>query len=187
MYMSPELPARDQCRVNAWLPLSIGLVMLLALAGCVSTASKALPADVAANQAQVAPGVYLAGELSQNRIDALAASDVLVVDLRTQAEGTAEEARTLATAGVGYVNLPVSGASIDPAAVTSLASLLGNREGHDTRPVLLHCRSGNRAGMLYAAHLIDTGVSAEDALEAVDDVVTVDAISEAVKSYAQGR
>ncbi len=183
MYMSYTLPDRKNRLANQVFPVLAGLLTFLVMAGCASTKTQALPADAAANQMQVSPGVYLSGELNKDRITDLAASDALVVDLRTQPEGTAVEADELIKAGVGYVNLPIAGASIDPAAVASLASLLKSRGG---APVLLHCRSGNRAGMLYAAYLIDSGVSVDDALLAVGDVITVDAISDAVRSYAQG-
>lgn len=182
MYMTYELPDREVASPAKRFPVVTALIALAFLAGCQALAPHpTLPMDTAANQLEVRPGVYLAGEINSARIDDLVASGAMVIDLRTQVEGTAEEAAALIAAGVGYVNLPVAGASVDPATVASVTSLLEARAG---RPVVLHCRSGNRAGMLYAAHLIDRGVNAGDALREVDAVVTVEAVRDAISDYA---
>lgn len=179
MYMSFEKSHSIFARHGHALAL---VSMLLLAAGCQSLSAPALPPDVAANQIEVEPGVHLAGSINPDRIEALAASDALVIDLRTAKEGTEDEASSLRAAGVDYINLPTVGASIDPAAVATLTTLL---DGRGNRPVVLHCRSGNRAGMLYAASRIAAGVDVESALAEVEGVVTVGAVSDAVRALTE--
>jgi uncharacterized protein (TIGR01244 family) len=86
----------------------------------------------------------------------------LVVDLRTAAEDPATERAAAEALGLRYVNLPVDGDPADPAVVRRFSELLASvPEGQG---VLLHCRSGNRAGEVWARHRLARGASLEEAL-----------------------
>lgn len=182
-YMSFELPHFRPSHPGRGIHVLAVIVLCIAGSGCQSWGGTVLPPDVAANQFEVVPGIYLAGELDERRTREVAAGDALVIDLRTSAEGTAEEAARLVDAGVDYVNFPLASATLDPAMLTSVATLLDRR---GDRPVILHCRSGNRAGMVYAALQIRAGASVDDALTSVSPVITSDAVRQAVRDYAEG-
>lgn len=86
----------------------------------------------------------------------------LVVDLRTAAEDPATERAAVEALGLRYVNLPVDEDPADPSVVRRFAELLASVP--EDRGVLLHCRSGNRAGEVWARHRLARGASLEQAL-----------------------
>lgn len=86
----------------------------------------------------------------------------LVVDLRTEAEDPTVERAAAEAVGLRWVNLPVGSDPADAAVVRRFGELLASvPEG---RGVLLHCRSGNRAGEVWARHRLAQGASLEEAL-----------------------
>ncbi|MDZ7825654.1 MAG: sulfur transferase domain-containing protein [Gammaproteobacteria bacterium] len=98
-----------------------------------------------------------------DELAAMRASGVrLIVDLRTPGEGVAGEAVAAANAGIRYVNLPVGHEPASANVQARLESLLEETDGD----VLLHCASGNRAGEVWARHLLAQGASLEKALQA---------------------
>ena len=110
--------------------------------------------------------VQLGGPPDPDELAAMRASGVrLIVDLRTPGEGVAGEAVAAARAGIRYVNLPVGHEPASANVQARLASLLEETGGD----VLLHCASGNRAGEVWARHLLAQGASLEEALEAGRD------------------
>lgn len=107
--------------------------------------------------------VELGGPPDPQELDALHDSGLrLIVDLRTPGEGVTGEAVAAANAGIRYVNLPVGREPAAASVQARLASLLEETDGD----VLLHCASGNRAGEVWARHLLAQGASLEEALEA---------------------
>ncbi len=69
-----------------------------------------------------------------------------IIDLRTPNErGLAEEAAAAEGAGIRYVNIPVSPATLGAQQVHAVAEILGQSAN---RPVLIHCSSGNRVGAI---------------------------------------
>lgn len=81
----------------------------------------------------------------------------MVIDLRTAQEpGVAEERAVAEAAGLRYVHIPVRGVGFDLADAQRLLDAL------DSAPagaVLLHCRSGGRAGALWGlAQGLDRGM-----------------------------
>jgi len=109
--------------------------------------------------AQVAPGVYLAGQPSETALSRLPEIGVdTVINLRTHMEmdnrGIVpfDEASVLGELGLEYVHIPLGGPDTPygPAAVAQLARALDAAEGK----VLLHCTVAWRASHLWAAYLI---------------------------------
>ncbi len=154
---------------------------LLALLTVLSIAAGAAPqVPVSAYELQVSDRVTLAGLLEAQAVPQLQDQGAVVVDLRTAEEGVAEEAEQLDRAGITYYNLPIGRDGLSADTREMFATLL---EDHPGQPVLVHCRSGNRAGLLWATHLMDQGKTAEEALAVVDKIVTSDEIRGAIKDY----
>lgn len=107
---------------------------------------------------------------------------VVIIDLRTAEEGATTEQGEAESLGLTYHNLPVAGANILDDQVLALDELL------DAAPqealVVLHCASGNRAGMLWAAAEMRRGRNVDDVLEQVAPVVTKAPVVAAVRGYA---
>lgn len=86
-----------------------------------------------------------------------------IVNLRSEAEGAPEEGERAAALGLTYVWIPVSGAAdLTPENAKMLAEAVSDGA---SRPLVVHCKSGNRVGALFAlkAFHVD-GKSAEEAL-----------------------
>ncbi|MEZ5550485.1 MAG: sulfur transferase domain-containing protein [Pseudomonadales bacterium] len=107
---------------------------------------------------------------------------VVIIDLRTAEEGTATEQAQAQDLGLTYHNLPVDGANIRDEQVLALDALLNSAPQEAL--VVLHCASGNRAGMLWAAGEMRRGREVEDVLEQVAPVVTKAPVAAAVRAYA---
>jgi len=135
--------------------------------------------QVSEQQLQVAPNVLLAGALTESGITALTNSGIMVIDLRTAQEGTAVEARQLSGLGIARTSLPI-GRGISHAQVSEFDQLL--KESSEQK-IVVHCASGNRAGMLWAAHLIDEGVSLQKAQSQVSGIVTKDSAKDVIAAY----
>jgi len=131
---------------------------------------------------RVSETVTLAGKVDLAQLAAQYPDGVLLIDLRTAPEGVELEAQQAAQlAGVHYENLPVAGAKIDPAQLRALDQLLAERESQ--QPVVIHCASGNRAGMMWGALQIDAGGDVDEVLESLP-IVDKDPVKDALKEYA---
>lgn len=88
----------------------------------------------------------------------------MVIDLRTDAEpGVAEERATAEAAGLRYVRIPVAGYGFDLTDAMRLRDALASAPDGK---VLLHCRSGGRAGALWGlAQGFDRGLVPQQAAE----------------------
>jgi uncharacterized protein (TIGR01244 family) len=98
---------------------------------------------------QVSETLYSSGQPAESDWPRLRAAGIArVINLRPAAElPDVDEAMLARCAGLDYVSLPVDGAAgLTPAAIAALELAL--RE--DSRPVLIHCGSGNRVGALLA-------------------------------------
>ena len=87
-----------------------------------------------------------------------------VINLCPIEETPPTETEQVASLGMKYVNIPVKGAQdLTPANAQALADIVENCDNH---PVLVHCKSANRVGALFAlkAFWIDKKSEA-DALE----------------------
>ena len=107
-------------------------------------------------------------------------SKTVVIDLRTAAEGSADEQAQMLDAGITYYNLPIGRAGLPAGSSAEFATLL---QAHKNQPVVVHCRSGNRAGLLWATHLIDEGASNKSALNAVDGILTSPGVRATIEGY----
>ena len=132
---------------------------------------------------QVSQWVTLAGRIDHYSAESLKRDNTLVIDLRLAEEGLADEQDRLAKASVAYVHLPTERKVPNREQVRRLAKLLDDNPG---RPILLHCSSGNRAGMLWAANLIEQGMTAAEALERVQPIVSKEPIRQAIRDYPAG-
>ncbi|RYD16136.1 MAG: hypothetical protein EOP90_04900 [Lysobacteraceae bacterium] len=140
----------------------IAFFALLAIAGCAShPAPKPALLDAARTPA---PGVYAGGRIAAGDVASLRAAGIRrVIDLTPDAETPDfDEASAVRAAGLDYANLPLGG----PNDLTRENVLAFDALMHDaTRPVLVHCASGNRVGAMAAlrAAWIE-GTSADDAI-----------------------
>lgn len=157
------------------------LAAVLGLGGNVAVGAD--PAAVSAAQLEVAPGVTLAGALDADALAALAGRDMLVIDLTTAGEEAGTESERVAGLGMTYENIPVSGPTLDPAQLDRIAGLLADREGED---VIIHCATGNRAGMVWAALRLEQGIALETALQEVAPLVTREPVTAAIRAYSEG-
>jgi uncharacterized protein (TIGR01244 family) len=142
------------------------LPALSALADEPGSAVASLKADldavVEAGAVRPVDGVTSAGAPSPEALRVFSDSGyVAVIDLRGDAEKTGDEAEVVATLGMDYRALPVTGEdgiSFDNARM--LDRLIGAERG----PVLVHCASGNRVGALLALRASLNGASDAEAL-----------------------
>ena len=84
-----------------------------------------------------------------------------VVDLRTSQEGTTEEEIAVLDQNLNYVNIPLGSELPNEEEIGRFTQLM---EDNSNFPMLLHCRSGNRVGTLWASYQITEGVPVEQAL-----------------------
>ena len=119
----------------------------------------------APNACQALPHVVTAGQPTARQLaDLKEAGDVLVLDIRDPMEPRSfdepVEARTL---GLDYINIPVSGGTLDD---STLDRILGVLRAAGERDVFFHCASANRVGGAIIPYLmIDQGMEEEDAVE----------------------
>ena len=132
---------------------------------------------------QVEDNVVLAGALDLDALRASREGTIRVIDRRTEGEGAPEEAAAAAALGISYTNIPVSSATIDSAQVAELKDALGAARPDEL--VVVHCRSGNRAGLLWGAAQLEAGVPLEVVQENVSGIVTSEPIAEGLESYAK--
>ncbi|NCC23067.1 MAG: hypothetical protein EOM26_11505 [Alphaproteobacteria bacterium] len=106
--------------------------------------------------------VAISGMPGREAISALAEQGFgLVVNLCDPRELAFPEAQDVESLGMRYVNIPVDGGTgIDPAQVQAFAQALNGT----SKPALVHCRSGNRAGAMWTAYRLSEGVNWDVAL-----------------------
>lgn len=154
--------------VRAGLP---GAVLLLATPFPGTGAQGAPPAEDEAapygiyRAAEVEPGLLSAGQPTAEQLNELARAGFrTVLDLRGPDEDRGmDEAAVVEGAGMTYVSIPVTAETLaEDATFRSFFEAFATAE----RPVVVHCRSANRVGALYAAYLAaEEGVSVEEALD----------------------
>lgn len=107
-------------------------------------------------------GVVFGGQPSRSQLEALADAGYVVIDLRTPQEDRGFDQAALAgELGLEYINIPVSSFEDADAYDKFMAAF-----AEASRPVLVHCRSGNRVAAMYYAYLVsEAGVARDEALE----------------------
>jgi uncharacterized protein (TIGR01244 family) len=147
-----------------------------------------LPAqsDLVPNYVLIAPGVAGGGQPER---EALARIKELgfrtVINLRTDGERgyLPEEEAALKAAGIRYVHVPMTAATVSSADVAAVRAVL---EDPAAAPVLMHCTSGNRVGMMWGAVVARQGKTlAEAEAEGRRAGMHGDAMTEALRRVAQ--
>jgi len=136
--------------------------------------------SISKQQLRVSAQVTLAGKLVEGADAILAQRDTVVIDLRRAQEQPQVEAELFRQRGITYENLPMSG-KVNAAQVAAFDELLSKYQGRD---IVVHCASGNRAGLLWGAHLVTSGMSAQEALQQVDGIATKPAIKQGILNYS---
>lgn len=117
----------------------------------------------AVNATAVTDDLWIAGQLSESDITALAGAGVnTIVNLRPDAEMSFDERSLVEAAGMTYVSIPVAGAAgVTVENAERLAAVMAK-----SGTTMVHCASANRVGGLFAiAHFQGGGVSVDDAVE----------------------
>lgn len=107
-------------------------------------------------------GILAAGQPTGEQLQVLAEEGYkTVIDLRPDAEPRGyDEAGAAKANGLAYVNIPVTGATLDRAAIDRFVAELDKAQ----RPVIIHCATSNRVGALYYAWLREKGIPKAEAL-----------------------
>lgn len=156
-------------------------LLLLALPAC--SAEEQGYAAWGVNVQQIMPGVYTAGVLNPDKTIEMANSGIdAVINLRFPKESKYDEAPFMEEAGIKYVRFPTAGGVPAPETVAKFSSIV---DQFADQQVMLHCASGNRVGILWAAHLLDQGMALDNALEQVKAVTTRKGSVEAIREYAK--
>lgn len=105
-----------------------------------------------ATSGELLPGAV--GELKQHGFKS-------VLDMRTVKEGTKAEESIVREAGIQYYNIPISKDWPAADAFVHFRAIVENQENY---PILVHCGSGNRVGMMWSAYQLEKGVEYEQAM-----------------------
>ncbi len=115
-------------------------------------------------------GVATAGQMSEAHVGQLAdAGYRVVVDLRAAEEPRGyDERAAVERAGMEYVLLPVTPASLGDATFDRVRDLL---KESGKRPILVHCQSANRVGAVMLPFLVlDEGRTQQEALAMAGEI-----------------
>lgn len=108
------------------------------------------------------PQVATSGKLLPGAVDELKQHGFkAVLDMRTVKEGTKEEESDVREAGIEYYNIPIDKDWPEADAFVRFRSILENQENY---PILIHCGSANRVGMMWSAYQLENGVEYEEAI-----------------------
>jgi len=118
------------------------------------------------NACEPIAGLVTGGQPTADHIAALrTAGCEAVVDLRDPMEPRpVNEPAAVQSAGMEYVNIPVSGGTMTDATLARVRDTVSNLVGD--RKVFVHCGSGNRVGATLIPYLmLDKGLGEEEAVE----------------------
>lgn len=151
------------------------LILCLALAGTVAVADESrlsavstlkVDLDAVVEHGQVTPvnGITTAGQPDAASLKVFAESGyVAIIDLRTEGEDRGLDEPAVAEAlGMDYINFPIGRDGITFENAKTLEDILVRYD----QPVLVHCRSANRVGALFALNVYRETEDVETALEA---------------------
>ncbi len=120
------------------------------------------------NAACPLPGVATGGQPDSARFEAMSTGGVrTVIDLRAPSEPRGfDEPAVARAAGLEYVNLPVTPASLSDSTFDAFRGLMKKR---GASAVVVHCHSGNRVGAVIVPWLVlDRGWTLEQAIAAAE-------------------
>lgn len=118
------------------------------------------------NAALPLPWLATTGQPSAQQFAAAKAAGVkVVIDLRDPMEPRPfDEAATLRTLGIEYLNIPVVSGALSTATLEKILAALRAQAG---TPTILHCASANRVGgALIPYFVLDEGMTEQDAVDA---------------------
>ena len=114
------------------------------------------------NYNRATPTLATSGTIGTGGVKELAEKGfATIIDLRTENEGTAEEKKSVESAGMSYINIPVTGAGINHEQLVAFTRMIKKAQ----TPVLVHCASGNRVGALWTTYRLSKGINSEIAFE----------------------
>lgn len=114
------------------------------------------------NYNRATPTLATSGTIGAGGVKELAKKGfATIIDLRTANEGTAEEKKNVESAGMSYINIPVTGAGINHKQLAVFTKAIKNAQ----TPILLHCASGNRVGALWTTYRLSKGINSKIAFE----------------------
>ena len=114
------------------------------------------------NYNRATPTMATSGTIGTGGVKELAEKGfATIIDLRTENEGTAEERKNVESAGMRYINIPVTGAGINNKQLAAFTRAIERTQ----TPVLVHCASGNRVGALWTTYRLNKGINPETAFE----------------------
>lgn len=115
-----------------------------------------------ANYNRASPELATSGRLESGAVEALSKEGfATIIDLRTKFEGVEGERREVESAGMNYINIPVTGEGVDDMQLSSFSQSFETAN----KPVLVHCASGNRVGAMLTRYYISKGIPSEVAFE----------------------
>lgn len=111
---------------------------------------------------EVASDLIAAGQPTADQLGALAGAGFRgVLDLRTEGEARDfDEPARAAELGLTYTRLPITGATLDAAALDAFTAALAAAP----RPLLLHCGTSNRVGAMLYGSWVMAGMEPQAAL-----------------------
>lgn len=113
---------------------------------------------------QAVSGVYLASQPDESGFKAVKARGIkTVIDLRHADETEFDEKKIVEGLGMTYVHLPWNGTGeLTDEVFDQTREMLESAE----KPVLLHCKSANRAGAVWLPfRVLEEGIAVEDAVD----------------------
>jgi uncharacterized protein (TIGR01244 family) len=138
-------------------------ILILAALWVAASAAAETPetAEGIPNYKRLSPDLAAAGQPTGDAIARLKEMGFrTVINLRTEAEGTAEEKAAVLGQGLRYVSVPVTPDSFSLADARAVAAVLADPTAG---PVLLHCGSSNRVGAVYGVVQALKGKTAAEA------------------------
>ena len=135
------------------------------------------------NYNRLTPGIATSGLIKTGGIELLKTEGFQsILDLRTEAEGTVDEAAEVRAAGLAYHNIPLGK---DTPTAMDIEQFAGIVEASDRGPLLIHCASANRVGTIWAMYRVSRGMPLQEAL-LEGRTIGMKASREAeIKAYAQ--
>lgn len=134
-------------------------VVLALMLMAIQIQTVAEPLTGVANFYQYSPLLAAGGLVSPEGLAQLKASGYThIVDLRSAQEDPLAEQSAAQAFGLNWVNLPIEGALPSAATVRQFGDLVSQGQ------TLVHCRSGNRVGMMWSLWQLEQGVALEQAL-----------------------
>jgi uncharacterized protein (TIGR01244 family) len=142
--------------------------------------------DVVPNYVLIRPGVAGGGQPAEEALPRLKELGFrTLINLRTEGERGYQpgEKAALEQAGLRYVHVPVTAATLSAADVAAVRAIL---EDPAAAPVLIHCTSGNRVGGMWGAVVASQGKTLPEAeAEGRRAGMHGDAMTEALRRVAQ--